>query len=113
MNHDDSEREYSREELAAIELGAALTGLGPDDDRALMVTLRLPDGAFVKDVWLSTKDVDALTDGCIAIGEHRLCFEAEAAAEPLPLAEDDLTDGDVHDVFSGFASLLGAEDGEL
>lgn len=113
MNRDDNQPEYSPEQLAAIELGAALTGLGPDDDRALMVTIRLADGTFVKDVWLSAKDVDALTDGAIAIGEHRLCFEAEAAAAPLPLAEDDLTDSDVNDVFTGFASLLGAEDGEL
>lgn len=107
------EHEYSREELAAIELAQALIGLGPDDDRALMVTLRLPDGTFVKDVWLSTKDVDALTDGCISMGENRLCFEAEAAAAPLPLAEDDLTDSDVNAMFTGLAGLLGAEDGQL
>lgn len=102
----------SKEQLAAIELGQALTGLGPDTDRALMVTLRLPNGQYVKDIWLSAKDVDALTDGAIAIGEHRLCFEAEQAAAPLPI-DDDVTDDQVSDVFSGFATLLGSVDGEL
>jgi hypothetical protein len=109
----------SEQELAAIELKRALANLGPDTDRALMVTLRLPSGQYVGDVWLSATDITALTDGAFAMSlvadaEAQIrAFDDQDAADPLPPAEDDLTDADVKDVFSNFASLLGSEDGEL
>jgi hypothetical protein len=84
------------EELAATELRYALAGIGPDTDRALMITLRLPDGRFVADVWLSTADVTALTDGATAMAltsssEQQMAAFDEAsdpAAGPLPVDED-------------------------
>ena len=114
-----AEQENSPEELAAIELKHALANLGPDTDRALMLTLRLSSGQYVGDVWLSATDVTALTDGAFAMSlvadsESQIrAFGDQDAADPLPLSEDDLTDTDVRDVFSNFATLLGSEDGEL
>lgn len=117
----DDNRIPTPEELAAIELRCALTAMGPDTDRALMLTLRLPDGTHAGDVWLSTTDVRALIDGAASMAlvsgaEQQMAAyddDADPAAAPLPLAEDDLTDSDVDSVFSGFANLLGSEDGEL
>jgi hypothetical protein len=103
----------SKQEMAALELYHQLVNLSPDNgDHALMLTLRLPNGRYIGDVWLSRQDVEHLADGAMAIADHRNHF-AEQAAGPLPLAEDDLTDTDIGDVFSGFAGLLGSEDGEL
>jgi hypothetical protein len=83
------------EELAAIELRYALAGIGPDTDRALMVTLRLPDGRFVADVWLSTADVTALIDGATAMAlvsgseqQMRAFDRMDQAAAPLPVDDD-------------------------
>lgn len=40
----------------------ALVSMSPDDgDRAGMVTLRLADGRYVGDVWLSTPDLKRIT----------------------------------------------------
>lgn len=116
---DETPRIPTSAELAAIELGAALAGMGPDTDRAAMLTIRMPDGTHVKDIWLAATDVTALTDGAhamslVANAEAQIrAFDDQDAIDPLPLAEDDLTDADVTDVFTQFASLLGSEDGEL
>lgn len=105
----------SKQEMAALELYHQLVNLSPDNgDHALMLTLRLPNGRYIGDVWLSGQDVEQLIDGTLTVAQHRLAYgDPEEAAGPLPLAEDDLTDADIGDVFSGFAGLLGSEDGEL
>lgn len=110
---------------AARLLRHQLAHLGPDTDRSVMLTIRLADGTYVGDVWLSTADTTALTDASVGIAmvansEHYMSaaglddedYVADAEA-PLPLAEDDLTDEDIDDVVAGFATLLGSEDGEL
>ncbi|MFE1451981.1 hypothetical protein [Streptomyces olivaceoviridis] len=67
--------ENTPEELAALELYHQLANLSPDNgERALMVTLRLPNGRYVGDVWLSKQDVPDLSDACIglaAVREHQ------------------------------------------
>ncbi|MFF0009611.1 hypothetical protein ACFYQT_40155 [Streptomyces tibetensis] len=98
--------QHTPEELAAIELAHGLKNLGPDTDRALMVTLRLPNCRYVEDVWLSKEDIQNLIDASIAISERQAL---EEAAEPLPLAEDDLTETDISSVVAGFEHLLGGE----
>lgn len=108
-----NEQQPNSQEMAALELYHQLVNLSADDgDRAVMVSLRLPNGRYVGDVWLSRQDVQHLADGAMFIADRRNHF-SEQAAGPLPLAEDDLTDADIGDVFSGFAGLLGSEDGEL
>ena len=96
------DRQPTPDELLAIELGYALENLGPDTDRVVMVTLRLPGGKFVKDVWLSRKDAENLVDSSIAVGERQALAEA---AEPLPL-DGDVSDEDVTNVVAGFEQLL-------
>jgi hypothetical protein len=98
---DNDPQKCSPEELAAIELGYALANLGPDTDRTLMVTLRLANGRFVKDVWLSANDVQTLIDGALAIGELHACA-ALAGPEPLPEVDGQT----VTDVITGFEGLL-------
>jgi hypothetical protein len=104
------------QELAALELYHQLVNLSPDDgDRALMVTLRLPNGRYVGDVWLSASDVEQLIDGALTISQHRVAFGApEEAAGPLP-KDDDISD-EVADVMAGFdtdlAALLDSEGGQ-
>jgi hypothetical protein len=100
------EQQPTPEELAAIELAHGLKNLGPDTDRTLMVTLRLPSGRYVEDVWLSKRDVERLIDASLAIGEQQAL---EEAAAPLPLAEDDLTKDDINNVVHAFEHLLGGE----
>lgn len=121
---DETPRTPNPAELAQL-LRHQLAHLGPDTDRTIMLTIRLADSTYVGDVWLSAADATALTDASVGIAmvsnsEHYMSaaglddedYVADAAA-PLPLAEDDLTDEDIDDVVAGFASLLGAEDGEL
>ncbi|MCI3279119.1 hypothetical protein [Streptomyces cylindrosporus] len=91
-----------------------LQHLDPDGIPALMVTLRLADGTYIGDANLSLPAEDGLVDAVISFSNYMDCTGgAEPAAAPLPLAEDDLTDADVDDVLTGFATLLGSEDGEL
>lgn len=91
-----------------------LQNLDPAGVPALMVTLRLADGTYVGDANLSLPAEDGLVDAVISFSNYLDCTGGgEQPAAPLPLAEDDLTDADVKDVFSNFASLLGSEDGEL
>ncbi|QKW31500.1 hypothetical protein HUT11_35650 (plasmid) [Streptomyces seoulensis] len=60
------------EELAALELYHQLANLSPDNgDRALMVTLRLPNGRYVGDIWLSTQDVQDLADASVGLAAVR------------------------------------------
>ncbi|MGW3383342.1 hypothetical protein ACWDCO_24540 [Streptomyces albogriseolus] len=64
--------EHTPEELAALELYHQLINLSPDDgDRALMVTLRLPNGRYVGDVWLSKQDVTDLADASVGLAAVR------------------------------------------
>lgn len=93
---------FSSEELAAIELGYALKNLGPDTDRVAMVTIRLANGRYIEDVWLSKKDLENLVDASIAISERQSLAEA---ADPLPL-DDEVTAETVTDVVRGFERLL-------
>ncbi|MGW2520470.1 hypothetical protein ACWC09_26345 [Streptomyces sp. NPDC001617] len=124
---DETPRIPTSEELAAIELRHALAGMGPDTDRALMVTLRLPDGTYVADIWLSTADVTALTDGALSMSlishtERQLTY-SDIAAAPLPmdeddcdpwprLSQDDITDELVEDMAAEFVEFLKSEGGQ-
>jgi hypothetical protein len=88
---DRHEQQPSKQELAALELYHQLVNLSPDNgDIALRLTLRLPNGAYVGDVLLSSGDVEALADASLGMS---LVREAAAAAGPLPL-DDDTTDLD-------------------
>lgn len=97
------------QELAQL-LRYQLANLGPDTDRAIMLTIRLADSTYVGDVWLSAADATALTDASVGIAmvansEHYMTaaglddenYLADAAA-PLPLAEDDLDEQDFEKV---------------
>jgi hypothetical protein len=78
------------EELAAMELYHQLLNIGPDNgDRTVMVTLRLPNGRYVGDVWLSKQDVEALTDA--AMGQAVMRDHMEAT-QPEPLLDVDAAD---------------------
>jgi hypothetical protein len=73
-------------ELAAMELFHQLVNLSPDDaGRALIVSLRLPDGRHIGDVVLSAPDVTALTDAA------RLKRLADDGLAAWPATEDDIT----------------------
>lgn len=126
---DETPRIPTSEELAAIELGTALAGMGPDTDRALMITLRLPDGTFVKDIWLSTTDVTALTDGAYAMSlvsgtEQQLAaygqddtagplLRDEDDVDPWPrLKQNDITDAAVEDLTAEVEEFLKSEGGQ-
>jgi hypothetical protein len=119
---DETPRTPTPEELAAIELRHALANMGPDTDRALMVTLRLPDSTHVADVWLSTADVTALTDGAISMSlvshaeQQARTLAADAAAAPLPHGDDLDTDAlcpdDVKELTDLFDAILNTEDGD-
>jgi hypothetical protein len=94
------------QQMAALELFHQLVNLSPDDgDKALMVTLRMPNGQFVGDVWLSQADVEAATDKLIVVNVQRA--DAEAGLEPAePLAEDDLTEESVAEGIKAFERFL-------
>lgn len=93
-------------EAAAHALYQALKHMGPDTDRALMATLRLPNGQYIGDVWLSTQDVQALSDGAVSIADYRNC--SEEATRPPAL---DASDKAVANVLAGFEALLKSEGG--
>jgi hypothetical protein len=78
------EQQPNEQGLAALELFHQLVNLSPDDgDRALMVTLRLPDGRYVGDVWLSKQDTQNLADACVGLAAVREYTEA-TQADTLP-----------------------------
>jgi hypothetical protein len=68
-------RKHTPEELAAIELYHQLINISPDNgERALLVTLRMPNGDYVGDIWLNKQDIEDLTDasiGLAAVREHQ------------------------------------------
>ncbi|MFF8544803.1 hypothetical protein ACF060_31455 [Streptomyces werraensis] len=79
--------EHTPEELAALELYHQLVNLSPDDgDRALMITLRLPNGRYVGDVWLSKQDVTDLADASVGLAAVRDYEQAN----PLPNPDSDV-----------------------
>lgn len=64
--------EHTPEELDALELYHQLVNLSPPNgDRALLVTLRLPNGRYVGDIWLSRQDVHDLTDASVGLAAVR------------------------------------------
>lgn len=80
--------EHTPQELAALELFHQLLNLSADDgDRSLLITLRLPNGRFVGDVWLSKRDVECLTDSALGMA---LLNGSEDAADPLPIDEREI-----------------------
>jgi hypothetical protein len=73
-------------DLAAMELYHQLVNLSPDSgDRALTVSLRLPNGQHVGDVALTAQDVAALTDAA------RLKRLADDGLAAWPATEDEIT----------------------
>jgi len=103
----DNEQQPTSQELAALELYHQLLNLGPDNgDQALMVTLRLPSGRYIGDLWLSTTDVETAVDKLIAVNIQRADLD-DPPADPLPQVDWK----DVADVVHGFQELL-SEDGD-
>ncbi|HEX5567109.1 MAG TPA: hypothetical protein VFY14_09340 [Streptomyces sp.] len=82
--------EHTPAELAALELYHQLANLSPDNgDRALLITLRMPNGRYVGDVWLSTQDVQDLADagvGLAAVREYQDTAPVELADDPTNVA---------------------------
>ncbi|MET8571879.1 hypothetical protein [Streptomyces sp. NPDC004783] len=75
--------ENTPEELAALELYHQLANLSADNgDRSLMVTLRLPNGRYVGDVWLSKQDINDLSDACVGLAAVREYEEAGRLPDP-------------------------------
>lgn len=87
-------------DLLVLALYHALVQQSPDDgDRAAMMTLRLPSGRYVGDVWLSTRDVEQLTerltDDALASGALMLADGIEADSLDAEIAEFFERGGDV------------------
>jgi hypothetical protein len=77
--------EHTPEELAALELYHQLINLSPEQGKfAVLVTLRLPSGRYVGDVWLTVPDVNDLSDACVGLAAVR---DYEHATAPLPDAD--------------------------
>nr|WSZ21163.1 hypothetical protein OH837_48830 [Streptomyces canus] len=85
--------ELSPEDAAQVLL-KALQEIGPDTDRALMATLRLPDHTYVGDVWLSAQDVEELTVAATALGESHAAFNAQLPpTPPTEMTAEEIADG--------------------
>jgi hypothetical protein len=81
------------EELAAMELYHQLLNIGPDNgDRAVMVTLRLPNGRYIGDVWLSKQDVENLTDASVGLAAVREHQDANTTEPLLDIDAADIND---------------------
>jgi len=107
-------REFSNDEMRLQEVLRQLINLSGDVDFAGRIVLLAPDGEFVGDAKLSARDIETVADALMAINTYRTdAGDETGAVAPLPLAEDDLDEAAVDDVFSGFATLLGSEDGDL
>jgi len=97
--------EHTPEELAALELYHQLLNLGPDNgDRTVMVTLRLPNGRYVGDVWLSKQDVDDLADATVGLAAVR---DHEDALTTLP--DPDADRGALEQAFTALENLANGE----
>ncbi|MFE7727434.1 hypothetical protein ACFU5D_16765 [Streptomyces anthocyanicus] len=84
-------------DLLVFALYQALIATSPDDgDRAGMVTLRLADGRYVGDVWLSGADLKRITG------------RVNGDESGLPAVDD----ADVLNVVRGAELLLGARESE-
>lgn len=107
MTDNRDEQQPSSQELAALELYHQLVNLSPDNgDRDVMVTLRLPNGRYVGDVWLTIQDVQDIADasvGLAAVREHQeattseplLGVDAKDVADLIRETESFLTDGGI------------------
>lgn len=84
--------ELSPEDAAQVLL-KALQEIGPDTDRALMATLRLPDHTYIGDVWLSAQDVEELTVAATALGESHAAFNAQLPPTPTEPTAEEIADG--------------------
>lgn len=80
---DHNEKPPYDPEMAALELYHQLINLSPDADRALMLTLRLPNGRYIGDVWLSRQDVTDLADASIGVAAIRDYMDSDR----LPAAD--------------------------
>ena len=108
--YSDNEHPFSNEEMRLAELLHQFLALSDDQDYAGRITFRGPNGEFIGEAKLSARDIKTATAALESVNAYRAADEEAAlAAQPLPAVDD----GDVKDVFSGFASLLGSEDGEL
>ncbi len=115
--YSDSEHPFSNEEMRLAELLHQFLALSDDQDFAGRLIFRGPNGEYVGEAKLSARDIEAATSALESVNAYRAAEEDKqlgtvpppAAAETLPVVED----GDISDVFSGFATLLGSEDGEL
>lgn len=115
------EPELTQEQAAQVLL-QALQSIGPDSDRAVMATLRLPNGTYIGDAWLSKQDVEELTVTSTALGESHAAFNAQAAlpllrdeddTDPWPwLSQDDITDDAVEGLAAEFEEFLKSEGGQ-
>lgn len=75
-------------DLLVFALYQALIATSPDDgDRAGMVTLRLADGRYVGDVWLSTPDLKRIT-GQLSDDESDLPAVDDADADDVVRAAE-------------------------
>ncbi|MCL8016869.1 hypothetical protein [Streptomyces sp. AS02] len=116
----------SAQEMAALELFHQLVNLSADDgDCSFMLTLRLPNGRYVGDVWLSRQDVEHLADGAMFMADRKNHF-SEQAGGPLPLDEedtdtdpwprlsqDDITEDLVEGLAEEFEEFLKSEGGQV
>lgn len=98
--------ENTPEEMAALELYHQLCNLSPEGERAIHITLRMPNCRYVGDVWLGLEDMKRLADACMSLA---LVRETAEAAAPLPADDKTVTEKDVTDVIAGFENLLGGE----
>ena len=68
-------------DLLVFALYHALVSMSPDDgDRAGMVTLRLADGRYIGDVWLSEPDLHRITSRINDESDLPAVDDADAAA---------------------------------
>lgn len=90
---DHRDEQPSAQELAALELYHQLVNLSPDSgERALMATLRLPNGRYVGDVWLTIQDVQDLADASVGLAAVREHQDADTAEPLLDVDAKDVAD---------------------
>ena len=98
------------EELAALELYHQLANLSDETaDRALLVTLRMPNGRYVGDVWLSKRDLEGLIDSSLGLA---MMNTAHDQLDQMPTVLPEVDAEAVTDVVGGFEALLKAEGGD-